>query len=133
MKAEQLVTLITEEVRKAVRQEIGTLLKEAVEYASRPEIGNNPEVNVSSLGVKQKVPQSLGKPSSSTSRELFEKYNPISRILEDTEREMKTSPDPAFTQTGGEEDYSSNGVVEGIDISKLGFLDRAKQIHKKLI
>lgn len=104
MKADQLVKMIREEVRKAVRDELADLLKEAVEIASRPEVQPLQETYTyeKPRSFPPKTPQKTVDPTERERlRRTFSDLNPINSIIEETKSRM--TPDD-YIEFGGQSD-----------------------------
>ena len=138
MKLDQLRKIIREEVRAAVKEELQEMLNEAVKHASKP------DKQVS--GYKQ-VKQKDLKRSWSTGR-MNPGTVPLEEMLNMTKASMTgedyknvVNADSSMVQ---KPNFASNiatdmgltassGPMPGIDISKLDFVKKAKQVYDKSI
>lgn len=140
MKISQLRNIIQEEVRKAIREELADILTEAVEIASRPK-------EVKELDYKWSTP---AKKQVSEKQEFTPKWNPIEKkaptfntgnkmldeMLGQTAKTAPTSDLRAMSNPGNNMASSmahqmvaeNQGPQPGIDISKLGFVNKAKAV-----
>ena len=126
MKLDQLRKIIREEVRAAVKEELQDVMNEAVKHASTPYVQKVPKPKDTNL--KWSVPPKKGSKAG------------LEEMLQMTAKEM-TSEDarnitgaggvhkPNFASTMGNQMVRENtGPMPGLDISKLDFVSKAKQV-----
>ena len=126
MKLEQLRKIIREEVRAAVKEELQDMLNEAVKVASTP--GKNPTTEY------QPVPTNMKKRWSAP----MAKNKTIEEMLQMTKATFTSQDAQQFTGAGtvNKPNFASNqatqlgmaGAEPGIDISKLDFVNKAKEV-----
>ena len=126
MKLDQLRKIIREEVRAAVKEELQEVMNEAVKYASTPNIQKFNEYKPVEKGQQKRW--SVGRSAT------------LDEMLADTKANM-TGTDaanimgstgiqkPNFASMMGNQMVRENsGPAPGIDISKLDFVSKAKQV-----
>lgn len=153
MKLDQLREVIREEVRSAVKQELKDIIVEAVEIASRPEKNvsketvnqeptqqNQPRLN------RQELAEMIGlkTPPKQTNIQFSSDKN-IQELLSHTHRSMSGEDyrnvvnatsgmvtKPNFSSTVASQ-MGMSGNYPGLDISSLGFVQKAKQVYDKAV
>ena len=136
MKLDTLRKVIREEVKAAVKEELQDMLTEAVRVASTPSTPNVQKFNEYKPVVQKDLKQtwSTGKINPGTV--------PLEEMLNQTAGEMTSedfkdivgvSQSPVNTTTSNKLANQmglteSSGPMPGIDISQLGFVNKAKQI-----
>lgn len=135
MKLDQLRKIIREEVRAAVKEELQDVMNEAVKYASTPQ---TPSVQkfADYKPVKQKDLKrswSTGKMNTGTVP-LEELINSTAKEMTSEEFKQITNAQPPVAPNLAASMASTMGMTEnrgpmpGIDISKLDFVSKAKQV-----
>ena len=126
MKLDQLRKIIREEVRAAIKEELQEVMNEAVKYASTPYETEVPKPKDTNL--KWSVPPRKGTTSQ------------IEEMLQMTAKEMTNEEARNITGAGNiqKPNFASmmsnqmvrenTGPMPGIDISKLDFVSKAKQV-----
>ena len=127
MKLDQLRKIIREEVRAAVKEELQEVMNEAVKYASTPTIQQTNEYKPIQKGQEKKW--SVGK--SATLDEMLAATQ-AEMTPQDAANIMGSSgvqkPNFASSMASSMGMTEQSGPMPGIDISKLGFVSKAKSI-----
>lgn len=153
MKLDQLREVIRQEVRSAVKQELKDIIVEAVEIASRPE-NNTVQESSNHIPIQASQPKlnrqelaemiGLKTPPKQTNIQ-FSKDKNIQELLSDTHKSMSGEDyrnvinansnmvsKPNFAGTMASQ-MGMSGNYPGLDISSLGFVQKAKQVYDKAV
>jgi hypothetical protein len=133
MKLDKLRQIIREEVRAAVKEELQEMLNEAVKVASTPE----PKAKTS--GYKAVTQKDISRTWSTG--KLNKGTVPLEEMLNQTAQSMTGEDSRNFANSGGvkKPNFASSmgsqmgmtensGPLPGIDISKLDFVSKAKEV-----
>jgi len=153
MKLDQLREVIRQEVRSAVKEELKDIVIEAVEIASRPEkkpesssSKENPMQDSKPTFNRQELAEMIGlkTPPKQTNIKFSEDKN-LQELLSDTHSNMtgddyknvinatsNSVPKPNFASTVASQMGMSDSQP-GLDISSLGFVQKAKQVYDKAV
>tara|TARA_R100000005_G_C4849055_1_gene116408 strand:- start:20 stop:469 length:450 start_codon:yes stop_codon:yes gene_type:complete len=143
MKLDVLRKIIREEVRAAVKEELQDMLNEAVKHASTPTPNNKNTSGTNYREVKQKDlarTWSVGKMNTGTVP-LEEMIQQTAATMTGEDYKNVVNADSSMVQ---KPNFASNiatdmgltassGPMPGIDISKLDFVKKAKQVYDKSI
>ena len=153
MKLDQLREVIRQEVRSAVKQELKDIIVEAVEIASRPEQNVSKETTVEKTDEqsqpklnRQELAEMIGlKTPPKQTNIQFSKDKNIQELLSDTHNSMSGEDyknvinansnmvsKPSHTDTLASQ-MGMSGNQPGLDISSLGFVQKAKQVYDKAV
>ena len=125
MKLDQLRKIIREEVRAAVKEELQEVMNEAVKYASTP-----PKATNIYQAVEKGQPKKWSVGRSATLDEMLADTR-ANMTGEDAANIMGSNgvQKPNFaSMMGNQMVRENNGPAPGIDISKLDFVSKAKQV-----
>jgi len=150
MKLDQLRKIIREEVRAAVKEELQEVMNEAVRVASKPDINPGftpaPQPGTTDWSVakpkmnKKELAEMIGlKPPPKPTNIKFTKNSKIQEALTQTQASMTgdyvkalmgggEAPKPNFASSMANQ-MGMTGNQQGIDISSLDFVKRAKSIY----
>lgn len=134
MKAAELVELIREEVKKAVREELADLLKEAVTAASTPQTVSS-NLPFTSRDVTANEIEAVQKSVSSSNTAL----KPLDQLLEETRLNFTAADAKMFTTSAQRDMHNLEsrpavavatqlGMTAGVDITQLPFVKKAKEV-----
>tara|TARA_A100000172_G_C3043756_1_gene111652 strand:+ start:2256 stop:2675 length:420 start_codon:yes stop_codon:yes gene_type:complete len=126
MKLDSLRKIIREEVRAAVQDELKDILNEAVKFASKPETSGYKKADTKTR--KWSVDPKLNETNKKNLTPITEMLNQTMNTMtkEDANNIMGGQPSTANRMASGM--GMNSGPEPGIDISKLEFVGKAKDI-----
>tara|TARA_R110002073_G_scaffold217539_2_gene377611 strand:+ start:4996 stop:5439 length:444 start_codon:yes stop_codon:yes gene_type:complete len=134
MKLDQLRTIIREEVRAAVKEELQEVMTEAIKIASKPEktfYEAKAPYPVAKTGVPSKINPIMGDP-------IMEMLNQTKASMTQNEHknlsvgsnDMVQRPNFASTVASNMGMTESRGAMPGLDISQFDFVKKAGDVYK---